>query len=84
MSIRINFPADASAHHPALRAWRAAVDKANADLARAMGWHLQVNFTEMTFTPAARSTVVSMLAFRRTHDFLRPLVGPQGDGPRAA
>lgn len=82
--MRINFPNDCSAHHPAMRAWRAAVDKANADLAAAMGWRLTVNFTEMTFTPvpALGSNVVSMPAFRRTRGFLHPLLGP--DGPRAA
>jgi hypothetical protein len=76
--IRINFPNDCSVHHPAMRAWRAAIDRANADLAAAMNWRLAVNFTEMTFTAVPVESNVVM--FRRTHAFLHPL----GDGPRAA
>jgi len=87
LPVRIFLPDDCSVHHPALRAWRVAIDKANADLAAAMNWRLNVNFTDMTFHPipvATHSNVVSLPSFRRARQFLHPIIGPQGDGPRAA
>ncbi len=79
--VRIILPDDCSMHHPAVRAWRAAIDKANAELASKMGWKLNVNFTEMTFVPAVpeHSNVV-FPTFRKTMGFLHP----RGDGPQAA
>lgn len=83
--VRIHFPNDCSPNHPAMRAWRIAIDRANDDLRKAMGWRLAINFNEMTFSPMPaepkHTNVVQLRpSFAKAHAFLHP----QGDGPRTA
>lgn len=81
--IRIHFPTDCPPNHPAMRAWRIAIDKANDDLRKAMGYRLMINFNEMTFAPIpAEPKHANVVQLRPS--FARAVACLHPDGPGAA